>query len=76
MLPESPAETTWESIPGGSITEARSDWLLPGTRASAGRLWSKSFTSVISSIGVMPQMASGEKTLSRSATAPTSLPSI
>ena len=49
---------------------------LPGARASVGRDWSKSLISSINPAGVMPQIASGEKTLSRSATAPTSLPSI
>ena len=50
--------------------------LLSGVRASEGRDLSKSLISSISSMGVMPQIASGEKTLSRSATAPISLPSI
>jgi hypothetical protein len=43
-------------------------------RASSGREWSKSLISSISSMGVIPQMASGENTLRRSATAPISFP--
>ena len=46
-----------------------------GVLASAGRVWSSSLISSISSIGVMPQMASGEKAPMRSETAPISLPS-
>ena len=47
-----------------------------GLLASVGTVLSKSLISSISSIGVMPQIASGENTLSRSATAPINLPSI
>ena len=50
--------------------------ILSGVLLSAGRVWSNSLTSSISRIGVMPQIASGEKTLRRSEMAPTSLPSI
>ena len=50
--------------------------LCPGVRALEGCDSSNSFTSSISSMGVMPHNASGEKVLKRSAMAPTSLPSI
>jgi len=45
-----------------------------GVRASAGVEVSKSLISSISSMGVIPQMASGLNTLSRKATAPISFP--
>ncbi len=70
-----PAETTCASMPEETGTDSR-DATLSGVRASAGRDSSKSLTSSISSMGVMPQMASGENTLKRSATAPTSFPSM
>ena len=47
-----------------------------GVRASTGLVLSNSLTWSINSMGVMPQMASGEKTLMRRETAPTSLPSM
>ncbi len=49
---------------------------LSGVCASSGLEVSKSLISSMYSMGVMPQMASGENVLSRSATAPISLPSI
>jgi hypothetical protein len=47
---------------------------LPGARAAAGWDWSLPLISSISSIGVMPQMASGENWLSPRETAPISFP--
>ena len=46
----------------------------PGARAAAGWDWSQPLISSISSIGVMPQMASGENWLSPREIAPISLP--
>src|SRR6185436_14910206 len=45
-----------------------------GDLAPVGRDLSKSLISVINSMGVMPQIASGEKTERRRATAPISFP--
>ena len=71
-----PAETARLSKSPGMSTEAREPALRSGVRASDGRLVSKSLISSMFSMGVMPQMASGENTLRRKATAPTSLPSM
>jgi hypothetical protein len=74
-LGNAPAATACANRSPGKATWVRAA-TLSGVRASAGRDWSRSSISSISSAGVMPQIASGEKTLSRRATAPTSLPSM
>jgi hypothetical protein len=75
--PMAPAATRRPSIsPGISMEDARSERTLSGDLASLGRESSKSLISSMRSIGVIPQMASGENMLKRSATAPTNLPSI
>ena len=72
-----PPDATFELV-GGSIPAeaAPREADLLGVRAADGMESSNSFTSSISSIGVMPHRASGENVLNRSAMAPTNLPSM
>ena len=58
-IAEAPAEPPARSMPAEAGRFATAT--LSGVRASEGRESSNSFTSSISSMGVMPQMASGEK---------------
>ena len=55
-----PAAITCCSMPGGSESEASARATFPGAKLFAGRVLSKSLTSSISRIGVMPQIASGD----------------
>src|ERR1039458_3425918 len=58
----------------GTETAPLRERAFSGVRASSGRDLSRSLISSINSMGVIPQTASGENVLMRSATAPTSLP--
>src|ERR1039458_9760951 len=60
----------------GTETAPLRERAFSGVRASSGRDLSRSLISSINSMGVIPQTASGENVLMRSATAPTSLPSM
>ena len=59
----------------GTFGASASCAALSGVRASLGRDLSNSWISSMDSIGVMPQIASGEKTPIRSEIAPISFPS-
>src|ERR1039458_10143933 len=63
-------------MPSGTETAPLRARAFSGVRASSGRDLSRSLISSINSMGVIPQTASGENVLMRSATAPTSLPSM
>ena len=73
---DAPAVSTRCNISLGTSTAARRATPLSGVFASGGVDLSNSLISSIKSIGVIPQIASGENTLIRNATAPISLPSI
>src|SRR5437588_3689351 len=75
LVPGAASSTRFNRSLGRGLP-ALARWIRSGVLLSEGRDLSNSLTSSIRPIGVMPQIASGEKTLRRREIAPTNLPSM